>query len=121
MASALVTSAPRARALTLLPSADVRKWLRQQSAATRSWLDAAGFVGKAGDLQLLPSASGRGSVGAVMVFIRSTRSNRDGRRFCTPRMVSAEPAAECSASWSANSRQPRGSLFWNCTRAGAMA
>ncbi|MBL8702820.1 MAG: leucyl aminopeptidase family protein [Alphaproteobacteria bacterium] len=42
--------------------------MRKQPAATRSWLEAAGFGGRAGDLQLLPSASGRGAVGAVMVF-----------------------------------------------------
>ena len=39
-------------------------------------------------------------------------------RFCTPRMVNAAPSVECSANWSANSRQPRGSLFWCCTRVG---
>ena len=38
------------------------------------------------------------SVGAVMVFILSTRSNNDGRRACTPRMVRAEPSVECAAS-----------------------
>src|SRR5215475_4576785 len=36
------------------------------------------------------------SVGTVSVFILSTRSNSDGRRFCTPRIVSAEPSVECS-------------------------
>ena len=36
-------------------------------------------------------------------------------------MVSAEPSAECPASASANSAQPRGFLFWNCTRAGPTA
>ncbi|MBM3521704.1 MAG: leucyl aminopeptidase family protein [Alphaproteobacteria bacterium] len=68
MASAVITSAPRARALTLVPVTDAKKWLRRQPATTRNWLESAGFAGKAGDLQLLPSASGRGSVGAVMVF-----------------------------------------------------
>ena len=36
-------------------------------------------------------------------------------------MVSADPSAEWPASASANSAQPRGFLFWNCTRAGPRA
>ncbi len=68
MALAVVASAPRARPLTLLAASQARGWLKKQTAATRAWLDAAGFATKPGELALLPSASGRGAVGAVFVF-----------------------------------------------------
>jgi leucyl aminopeptidase len=67
MSSAIVASAQRARPLTLVTAAALRAWLKKQSAATRGWLDGAGFAGKPGELALLP-ASGRGAVGAVFVF-----------------------------------------------------
>jgi leucyl aminopeptidase len=68
MALAVVASAPRARPLTLLTTAQARAWLKKQTAATRNWLDAAGFAIKPGELALLPSTSGRGAVGAVFIF-----------------------------------------------------
>ena len=61
------------------------------------------------------------SVGTVSFFMLSTRSQSEGRRICTPRIVLTEPLTECSASCAANSRQPRGSLFWYCTRAAPTA
>jgi leucyl aminopeptidase len=67
MSSAIVASAQRARPLTLVTAAALRAWLKKQSAATRAWLDGAGFGGKPGELALLP-ASGRGAVSAVFVF-----------------------------------------------------
>ena len=36
------------------------------------------------------------------------------------RKVLADPTGLCSAICAANSAQPRGSLFWNCTRVGPM-
>src|SRR5437868_8594923 len=57
-------------------------------------------------------------VGTLRLRMRSVRSHSEGRRACTPRIVFAEPNVECSARWAANSAQPRGSLFWNCTREG---
>ena len=38
------------------------------------------------------------SVGAVMVAILAIKSNNDGRRDWTPRMVRADTSAECAAS-----------------------
>jgi leucyl aminopeptidase len=68
MSSAIVASAQRARPLSLVTAAGAKAWIRKQSATTRDWLEAAGFAGKMGDLALLPTASGRGAVGAVTIF-----------------------------------------------------
>jgi leucyl aminopeptidase len=49
-----------------------RKWLREQSAARRGWLESSGVEGKAGDLAVLPGRDGK-AAGAVLVL--STRPN----------------------------------------------
>ena len=68
MASAVVTSAQRARPLSLLVPSALGAWKRKLPAATRAWLEASGFAGKPGELALLPSPGGRGAVGAAFVF-----------------------------------------------------
>src|SRR5258706_12866652 len=44
-----------------------RKWLKEQSAARRGWLDSSGVAGQAGDLAVLPGRDGKAS-GAVLVL-----------------------------------------------------
>ena len=88
---------------------------------TRAALEIIRFINSAGSRHGQSSSPVMISVGVFIVFISSTTSYSDGRRFCTPRMVSAAPVLECCASCSANSCQPRGSLFWNCTRDGPSA
>ncbi|MFM8680389.1 MAG: leucyl aminopeptidase family protein, partial [Alphaproteobacteria bacterium] len=68
MASAVVTSAQRARPLSLVASPGLGAWKKKLPAATRAWLDASGFSGKPGELALLPSPGGKGAVGAAFVF-----------------------------------------------------
>ena len=58
------------------------------------------------------------SAGTSIFFMPSTSWWSKGRRFCTPRSVSAAPFAECCCSASRNSRKPRGSFCSNCTRVG---
>ena len=67
------------------------------------------------------SSPARISTGTATPASSSRSAYSDGRPACTPRMVSAEPSDECPASAAANSAQPRGFLFWNCTRAGPAA
>ncbi len=55
------------------------------------------FISTPGSMQGQSSSPVITSVGTLMVFILSTSSNSDGRRACTPRMVSAAPSVECSA------------------------
>jgi leucyl aminopeptidase len=43
-----------------------RKWLKEQSAVRRAWLDSTGVAGRAGDLGVLPGRDGKAS-GAVLV------------------------------------------------------
>ena len=52
------------------------------------------FISSAGSRQGQSSSPVITRVGAVIVFIRSTRSNSEGRRFCTPRIVRAAPGVE---------------------------
>src|SRR5690349_15881771 len=44
-----------------------KKWLKEQSAARRGWLDSSGVAGKAGDLAVLPGRDGK-AAGAVLVL-----------------------------------------------------
>jgi leucyl aminopeptidase len=44
-----------------------RKWLKEQSAARRGWLESTGVTGKAGDLAVLPGRDGK-AAGAVLVL-----------------------------------------------------
>jgi leucyl aminopeptidase len=44
-----------------------RKWLKEQSAARRGWLESTGVAGKAGDLAVLPGRDGK-AAGAVLVL-----------------------------------------------------
>jgi leucyl aminopeptidase len=44
-----------------------RKWLKEQSAARRGWLESTGVSGKAGDLAVLPGRDGK-AAGAVLVL-----------------------------------------------------
>src|SRR5262245_11902843 len=43
-----------------------RRWLKEQSAARRAWLDSSGVTGKAGDFAVLPGRDGK-AAGAVLV------------------------------------------------------
>src|SRR6476469_543395 len=56
---------------------------------TRPAVEIVRFISSAGSRHGQSSSPVMMRVGAVMVFMRSTRSNSDGRRFCTPRMVRA--------------------------------
>ncbi len=44
-----------------------RKWLKEQNAARRGWLESTGVTGKAGDLAVLPGRDGK-AAGAVLVL-----------------------------------------------------
>src|SRR5260370_21302514 len=44
-----------------------RSWVREQSAARRSWLESLGLAGKAGDFAVLPGRDGK-AAGAVLVL-----------------------------------------------------
>ena len=44
-----------------------KKWLKEQSAARRGWLESSGVAGKAGDLAVLPGRDGK-AAGAVLVL-----------------------------------------------------
>jgi len=44
-----------------------RKWLKEQSAARRGWLESTGVAGRAGDLAVLPGRDGK-AAGAVLVL-----------------------------------------------------
>ena len=79
------------------------------------------FMSSAGSRQGSSSSPVRISVGVSIFSMPSTSSQSDGRFICTPRMVSAWPFDEPSRNCCANSAQPRGSLFWNCTRVGPRA
>src|SRR6516165_4751786 len=79
------------------------------------------FISKPGSRQGSSSSPVMINVGTSSLPMWSVRSHSEGRRAWTPRIVFAEPNVECSARWAANSAQPRGSLFWNCTRVGPIA
>ena len=78
------------------------------------------FINNAGSKQGSSSSPVMINAGTWIDFICSTKSQSEGRIFCTPSKVLADPTGSCSAIWAANSAQPRGSLFWNCTRVGPM-
>jgi leucyl aminopeptidase len=68
MASTFLTSSSRgASALLLLREAAVPRWLREDGAAYRRWLQQSGFKGRSGELALLPAA-GNGGAQALFVF-----------------------------------------------------
>jgi len=49
-----------------------RKWLKEQSAARRGWLESTGVTGKAGDLAVLPGRDGKA---AAAVLVLSAKPN----------------------------------------------
>jgi len=63
----MIARSPAATPLVLLAPGAVKAWRKRQSAAAEKWLSASGFVGKAGDLTVLPG--GKGGIGQVAAVI----------------------------------------------------
>ncbi len=62
-----VDRASSSQPVHFVPQSTWRKWLKEQNAARRAWIESSGVEGKAGDLVLLPGREGRAD-GAVLVL-----------------------------------------------------
>ena len=49
-----------------------RKWLKEQSAARRGWLESTGVTGKAGDLAVLPGRDGKAAAAVLVLSAKPT-------------------------------------------------
>ncbi len=49
-----------------------KKWLKEQSAARRGWLESSGVAGKAGDLAVLPGRDGKAAAAVLVLSARPT-------------------------------------------------
>ena len=66
MALPFVDRSPSSLPVHIVEPSAWRKWLREQSAPRRAWLESSGVAGTAGDLAVLPGRDGKAS-GAVLV------------------------------------------------------
>jgi leucyl aminopeptidase len=67
MALPFVDRSPSSLPIQIVGQSSWRKWLKEQSAARRGWLESTGVTGKAGDLAVLPGRDGK-AAGAVLVL-----------------------------------------------------
>ena len=67
MALPFVDRSPSSLPIQIVGQSSGRKWLKEQSAARRGWLESTGVTGKAGDLAIVPGRDGK-AAGAVLVL-----------------------------------------------------
>jgi len=67
MALPFVDRSPSSLPIQIVGQSSWRKWLKEQSAARRGWLESSGVAGKAGDLAVLPGRDGK-AASAVLVL-----------------------------------------------------
>ncbi len=67
MALPFVDRSPSSFPVQIVQQSAWRKWLKEQSAARRGWLESTGVAGKAGDLAVVPGDDGK-AAGAVLVL-----------------------------------------------------
>jgi leucyl aminopeptidase len=58
--------------IQIVAQASWRKWLKEQSAARRGWLDSTGVSGRAGDLAVLPGRDGKASSAVLVLSAKPT-------------------------------------------------
>ena len=67
MALPFVDRSPSSLPIQIVGQSSWRKWLKEQSAPRRGWLESTGVTGSAGDLAVLPGRDGK-AAGAVLVL-----------------------------------------------------